>query len=312
MRINYEPYRMSRLLTVQDLVSADYLTGKHPFSMRHMHQNAWELCVCLESQIMVMKDDRYIPLNKGQFLLIHPKTTHDILAEHRECRAFVICFTCNDASLRPLQDAVLEMRPEWNETVFKLISELEGAFFQYEDSLRLYRFVHNQNSPIGADQMICSYLEQFLIMVLRDVTMSKGEVVTTEDFREAIHGYLAEQVDSYIENHLKERLNVEEIADYFHYSRAHLSTLYKAVRGLSIGESIMARRIRRAKTLLLARQMTIAKVAEEVGFSTSQYFTHRFTLEVGCTPTKYIEQVRRSSPHIDASAEDDAITRPKA
>ena len=44
----YEEHPLSRIVTIRAIVSADYLTGLEPINMVHVHQGAWEMCVCLE------------------------------------------------------------------------------------------------------------------------------------------------------------------------------------------------------------------------------------------------------------------------
>ena len=61
--------------------------------------------------------------------------------------------------------------------------------------------------------MICCYLEQIIIHLLRASTMSQGQVVRSGQLQEAIQTYLVEQVSAYITEHIQERLTVEQIAE---------------------------------------------------------------------------------------------------
>ena len=96
-----------------------------------------------------------------------------------------------------------------------------------------------------------------------------------------------EQVRGYILDHLDRKLVVEDIAARFHYSRARLSTIFKATTGMSINEFITFERIRRAKFLLQEQKLSIAEISDLLGYPSPQYFTNKFHKEVGVPPSKY-------------------------
>jgi len=192
-----------------------------------------------------------------------------------------------------LQDAVISADEAQLELFRRMIAELGATFANTTDNwhlIHLFKFIPNEDSPLGAEQMICCYLEQVIITLLRNVTMSQGQVVRSGQFKEAIQAYLAEQVTTYIEDHLGDHLTVEAIASHFHYSRARLSTIYKLSTGLGINEMINYKRIKHAKALLLAQKMSITQISEELGYSSPQYFSHKFTEEVGIPPSKFAAQ----------------------
>lgn len=289
--IRYEKYRLSRIITVQEIESADYVRGPHPSSYNHAHEDAWELCVCLEGQAAVIREQQQYLLQAGQIFFIQPGQTHDIGLPDQASAAFVVSFVCTNSDyMRPLQDSMFIADETLLDIFQKMIQELNDTFARGAGNLHLFQFVPSADSPLGAEQMICCYLEQVIIGLLRGVTMSQGQIVRSGQFKEAIQAYLAEQVTTYIEDHLGERLTVEAIASHFHYSRARLSTIYKFYTGLGINEMITYTRIKHAKTLLLEQKLSITQISEELGFSSPQYFSHKFTEAVGCPPSKYVSK----------------------
>ena len=291
--IHYEKYRLSRIVTVQEIVSADYVKGLHPSTQYHAHKDAWELCVCLEGETVVIRDLTQYMLSPGQILLIQPSVGHDISIFQKGSSAFVVSFTCNNSDhLRPLRDAVIQADEPQLELFQNMIVELNATFEHSTGErgpLHLFQFIPSEESPLGAEQMICCYMEQLLISLLRSVTMNKGQVVRTGQFREAIQSYLVDQVTTYITEHMGERLTVEQIAAHFHYSRARLSTIYKQYTGLGINEMITYRRIKQAKVMLVEQRKPVAQIAEELGFSSPQYFSHKFAEIVGVPPSKFVQ-----------------------
>ena len=94
-------------------------------------------------------------------------------------------------------------------------------------------------------------------------------------------------------SHYDEPLTVGYIASQFHYSRTRLSTLYKELTGIGINEMITDVRIKCAKELLMRGGLSIGDVAERCGFSSLQYFSHKFTEKIGMSPSQYIAKYRQ-------------------
>ena len=285
--MNYEGYRLSRAIAIRELVTADYLTGAHPNTSTHAHEDAWELCCCLEGDLTLYKHGKRLNLKKGDIALVQPQTPHDILVRQKSSANFVISFTYSGDHLRSIQDSIMTFTPEQLRLFHKIIAEIDRGFTQGERPLHFISFSPSANSPFGTEQMICNYLEQIIITMLRNVTMRDGEIIRTVHFKDAMQGYLIEQVKNYISDHLNEKLVVENIAARFHYSRARLSTIFKASSGVSINEFITNERMSRAKFLLQEGKLSISQIAEVLGYPSAQYFTNKFHQQIGCPPSKF-------------------------
>lgn len=286
-----EGYRLSRAISIREIVTADYITGPHPTTYAHAHQDAWELCCCLEGDLTLLKDGKKFFLKKGDIALVQPQITHGILVHQKSAAVFVISFTCSGEHLRSIQDSIMTFTDEQLRLFHKIIPEIDRGFTQNNVRLHLMSFSPSANSPFGTEQMICNYLEQIIITMLRNVTMRDGEIIRTAHFKDAMQSYLIEQVQNYITDHLHQKLVVEEIAERFHYSRARLSTIFKKTTGQSINEFITNERMRRAKFLLQEGNLSIAQISEILGYPSAQYFTNKFHKEVGCPPSKYTDMI---------------------
>ena len=286
----YETYPLSQLVAVQAIVSADYIQGLTPATNHHRHADAWELCVCIAGETAVLKDDRQILLHDGQILLIQPGCFHDISTTRRDSTAFVVSFTCSNSSseyLHLMQEALLPA----NETILRLVenikAELLTTFARTYEPMHLYQFTPTPNSPLGAEQMICCYLELTILNLLRLVTMDQGRVVQSGELQDALHQYLADQVTAYIQENLSQKLSVDDIAAHFHYSRSRLVAIYKAVTGMGVRDRIIYERMEAAKAMLSGTDKPICQISDELGFSSPNYFSYKFADLVGCPPSKY-------------------------
>lgn len=285
--IKYEKYWLRRIISVQAVVSADYVEGRFAAMNDHSHQDAWELIYVCAGQVGVRKGNETELLEQDQMVLLCPGIRHDLQIEDPEAKTFVLSFVCsNDSYLLSVQNAVLNADPAMLNMVESMIRELTATFSPQNPKLHLIRFVPDAHSPVGAEQMICCCLEQFLILLLRKTV----NVTSAEQFHEAFQTYLSDQVTEYIRQNLSHALTVQQIAEHFHYSRARLSALYKEATGTGINEAITNIRIQQAKEMLQTSGKSIAQISEELGFSSAQYFSYKFAKEVGMPPSRYVEK----------------------
>ena len=292
----YETYPLSRIVSVQDIVSADYILGLTPANNNHAHKDAWEICICAGGEALVQKDDRQILLQAGEIAIIQPGCIHDVSTGRKDSEAFVVSFTCSNSSseyLHLIQEALLPATEYVMRLVDNVRQELMEAFQQTYEPMHLYQFTPNPNSVLGTEQMICCFLELLLLHLLREVTRNEGRAIPSCELQDALQLYLVESVTAYIKEHLREKLTGDQIAAHFHYSRSRLSTIYKEITGMGLRERIIYERIEKAKQMLSEQDKPILQIAEELGFNSPHYFSHRFAEAVGCSPRQYAARCRK-------------------
>ena len=292
---SYRKYALSRVLVITDIVSADFLTAPTAPKMRHSHQDAWELVCCMRGVMQVYLDEEERTLHQNELLLIRPGQIHDSGIDDGRTQALFISFICADnRSIALLQDPVFSMTAHHRSLISIIISEIQSAFQLNEGELRIFQFHPNPDSLFGSEQMLCCCLEQLLISLLRQTMQQSGMPMRDRQFQQSVKQYLAQSVLTYIRQHLSEPLDLDSLAETFHYSRSRLSELFTASTGTTIRQVISAERIALARQLLEESDLTVARISEETGFASPQYFTRRFHKAVGMTPSEYLKQYRGS------------------
>ncbi len=115
---------------------------------------------------------------------------------------------------------------------------------------------------------------EFKVEAVRDFN---GQNKTAQMVRQAI---------SYISKRYKEKITVDEISDYLHFSKSYLSHGFKEITRYSIIEYVNLLKCYTAKTLLL-EGYTVSEVSIELGFSDVSYFTRAFKKTIGVLPSTY-------------------------
>lgn len=90
----------------------------------------------------------------------------------------------------------------------------------------------------------------------------------------------------YIESHLTDDINIDEIASQAYTSSSHFQLLFHLVTGMTVGEYIRNRRLSLAAQDLLQQHAKIVDVAERYRYETQESFSKAFTRFHGFPPSK--------------------------
>lgn len=95
------------------------------------------------------------------------------------------------------------------------------------------------------------------------------------------------RVVDYIEAHIADPLTPRGLATHMGLSPDHFKARFKKEIGLPPADYVLRRKIEAAKKLLSARDATVTRVAYDLGFSSSGYFSTVFKRYTGKTPTLF-------------------------
>ncbi len=146
-----------------------------------------------------------------------------------------------------------------------------------------------QSKKMGYELIVESYYLQFIVLLMRKMKFNL-------DFKEEknIRKEIAAARD-YIDSHYMEDISLDEIANFVSLSKYHLSREFTKNLGQSPVQYLNDRRIWEAKNLLESTNLTILDISNEVGFSSSSYFTQRFREIEGATPLQYRIKHRKTN-----------------
>lgn len=97
-----------------------------------------------------------------------------------------------------------------------------------------------------------------------------------------------QRLKEYIDKHYMEKLSLKKMSEDLHMGTTKLCAVAKKLSGDgSITKLTAQRRVDEAKLLLSNRSLSVAEIAERVGFSDYNYFTKIFKKTVGVTPSEY-------------------------
>lgn len=285
--LEFHKYQMTRMLSVRKLSTAHFLSGIRNYETPVHRHNSWEFVFCEHGCVEVFNDTQWHVLHDGELIFHAPNLGHCVRVGDQETTLFVMSFVCSSKLMKLFQNTVLRVNNDQKRRLRMIIQELYNAFELPNGKLLLGDFRPSDDAPLGSEQMVSSYLESLLISLLRSNASRPGQSVSPISLEDALENRIAYELQAYIQDHLSEHITLEFLTRQFHYSRSYLTAQFRMTTGMSIMEYISRLRIQRAKELLLDGGMTVAQIAEELGYSSMQYFSQCFKQAVGCSPSRY-------------------------
>ena len=94
----------------------------------------------------------------------------------------------------------------------------------------------------------------------------------------------------YVEHHPARAISLRELAAAAGLSRFHFGREFKRHVGVSPARYVEQARIAQAKRLIVGAELSLAAVAQAVGFADQSHFTRRFRAHEGCTPAQFARE----------------------
>ena len=91
---------------------------------------------------------------------------------------------------------------------------------------------------------------------------------------------------AYIEQHLSEKISLNDVSRHFYVSESTISQLFRKKMGVSFYRCVTQRRLISAKNLIL-QDVLLEDVALQTGFSDYSTFYRAFRGEFGISPRQY-------------------------
>lgn len=112
-----------------------------------------------------------------------------------------------------------------------------------------------------------------------------------------------QKVKMYIEHNLNRKLSLDELSEIAHYNKCYLLCVFKEAFHMTPSQYHTARRIEKAKEMMMYTNLSLQQIADELGFSTPQDFSRFFRRCTGEAPSTF----RLNHPHFQQPTIDPSV-----
>lgn len=234
-----------------------------------MHSHSYTEFIYVENGCGEMHyDNRVYPISKRDFLMIPPNIYHTEKSTSEGKLEYYVLGISNLISedINTDEYSPLINLGNQNEHIRQLFVAMYQELKQKKESYEL---------------IVESLYLQFTVHLMRKMKM-------TFSFHEAdnMRKEIANAKD-YIDKHYMDDISLDELAALSSLSPYHFIREFSKCLGKTPNKYLNERRIQESKTLLKSTNLSMLDIANEIGFSSSSYFTQRFKSLEGITPIEY-------------------------
>ncbi|MHA6483274.1 AraC family transcriptional regulator [Paenibacillus sp. strain BS8-2] len=158
----------------------------------------------------------------------------------------------------------------------------ENAEVKREVSACISRILEEAtNKSTGYELAASILIKQILLILLRND--SRKLLVEQDNFDKV----RLKPVLDYVENHLTDRIQVEEVCKIANMSYYYFVKYFKKTIGLSFTEYVNYRKVKWAERILLTKDMSISEVGEKIGMPNMAHFYKMFKKYNDCSPKQF-------------------------
>lgn len=139
------------------------------------------------------------------------------------------------------------------------------------------------------DILSCSWKE-IPVCMTRYFILCAAKLIECRKHTQNISGLMA-KIEDFLELNYMKKISQQEIADYFHVNKDYLSRAFKKHMGIGMAKYLNNIRIENARELLSSSNLTVAEIADQVGYFDAKYFSRQFKLACSMTPAQYRQKI---------------------
>ncbi|WP_243745554.1 helix-turn-helix domain-containing protein [Segetibacter sp. 3557_3] len=91
----------------------------------------------------------------------------------------------------------------------------------------------------------------------------------------------------------------ELISQHLHHDYSYLSNLFSEVEGITIEQYIINQRIEKVKELLVYDELSLSRIAVDLGYSSTAHLSNQFKKLTGLTPSQFKQRGLQSRKSLD-------------
>lgn len=258
----------------------------------HSHEFI-ELVIILRGEGNFVINGEKLLVKEGDMILLNPGTYHKSLVGTGCARGATECYVAfTDVDFKgcergylPLfkgKDLIMSMPDGLKQDIFRLCGAIEKEYQTYET---------------GRYFMLKAYLIQVLCLIQREEHEERVEVEQKGYiFRSVNKKYVVRKIKKYLDEHYREKVSLDQIADNMYLSPVYISKLFKHETGDTPINYLIDLRMEKAREIIEQDPAaSIQAVALAVGYEDAYHFSKLFKKHYGMSPLHYKTQYTKQS-----------------
>ena len=297
--MGYRGTVLKNSITINKIYSIHYFEYMSDFSFEGESHNFWEFICVDKGEVGVTAGKTFTILKKGDVAFHQPNEFHNVQATGTIApNLVVISFQCDDEAMRFFKKRILRIDEMERNLLADIIIEARHCFDCRLDDPYLQNMPQKEPEMFGAEQLICLYLEYFLIHLIRrysnPIVLRKrpARIETPKSTKQKSDTEIFNRVVDYLENHINAPVTIEQICKDNLIGRSQLQKIFKERCNLGIIEYFSLMKVNAAKEMIRTNRMNFTQISEQLGYSLIHYFSRQFKKVTGMTPSEYASSIK--------------------
>ena len=231
----------------------------------HWH-SALEFLYILEGSVTVNMNGKKVTAKAGEIAVVNSSIVHSTTKAEENFDYFFLITDDNFLKANKLTS---------DQTNFESLINTDKARELFEKII-----CESKKEDDFSNAAVLSAIMEFFVYLNRNHTQTKELFPDAEAKKVA----MVRATITYLMEHYKERLTIDEIANKMHFSKSYLSHSFKEITHYSLINYINLLRCQNARTMMIGGE-SITVAASECGFSDISYFTRVFKKTMGTLPS---------------------------
>lgn len=298
--MNYKSVKLQDTITIQNIYSIHYFEYMCDFSFPGESHDFWEFLCVDKGEVNVLADKKPHVLKRGEIIFHKPNEFHNVNSNGLIApNLVVISFSCASPSMSFFEEKVLQISDSERLLLAQIIQEAKHVFDGRLDDPYQEELIKAKQPAFAGEQLIRLYLEQLLIQLIRRYTIGipSQNTLLVKSIKQKADGELFEQIQKYMETHIRETLTIEQICKNNSIGRSQLQKLFRSKSGYGAIEYFSRLKVDLAKQMIRENHYNFTQIADALGFSSIHYFSRQFKQITGMTPSEYASSIKALSDH---------------
>lgn len=286
-KYNLSGYRFKEALDITHIISLFYHKAPRNFSVIGEQHPLWEMVYVDKGKVLISADDKTYVLRAGEIAFHKPNEFHALRTyDNTAANYFVVAFVCQSPAMAEFERSFF----------FLNTAERNYLYDAYRYSQKVYQthIIPGRITSEKADdesafysQTVKNLLELLLISILLRKDNTKNPERLDTYTKQVSDKRFITDIEEYLEKHVCENLNIEQISNDFNCSASMLKKTFQKAHAGGIINYFIDMKIDEAKRLITESEMTISQISDKLGFQSSSYFARIFKKRVGMTPSEF-------------------------
>ena len=285
MKATYIKTQLTNFINITQIITIHYYEFDKNFTFGGESHDFWEMVYVDKGKVLVSNDKDEIVLSQGDIVFHKPNEFHAIRSYESEPNFFVITFVCKSPAMNFLENFHTKLDESLKPFISSIIKESEMTFVIPKNDPSLKKLIKKEDAIIGGEQFIKTYLEQLLILLVRN--QQKVNDINIFTTKQSMENHLIESIKQYLEKNVESKYKISDVCAKLGYSKSYLYKIFNEQTGQSIANYGTQVKIKHAKQLIRENRYNFSQISDMLNFDNSQYFSRVFKRITGMTPTEF-------------------------